>query len=203
MTAIFALGLWFIDQLKSRWVDLTLILVASVLIYASANIFELETIARQHLAMQSLTVDTKIIIGLVLFIWSCVLFTTFVPLGTVTVLIGGYLLGVTAGFIQFGSLCVSSMFLYSIFDRTKHTHMIEDYTQNQRVLRLFSAVDGHPVVTVSLLRVIPVIPSAACVFISQIMRISFRDMMTATLVSGWIRPVFFAYVGSKAASLVL
>lgn len=201
MTAIFELAHWFIDQLKSRWVDLSIILIASILIYAGVRLFGIETIAHQHLTLQSLNVETKLVIAIVLFLWSFVLFTTFVPLGTVTVLIAGYLLGISAGFIQFGSLCVSSIFLYAIFDRTNHTKDIGDYTQNKWVLRLFGTVEGHPVLTVCLLRVIPVIPSAACVFISQSMRISFRHMMVATAYSGWIRPVFFAYIGSKVTDL--
>jgi len=203
MTAIFALAHWFFDQLKSRKMDLAIIFAVSALIYLSVKLFGIEAFARQHLALQSMNFETKLIIAGALFLWSCVLFTTFVPLGTVTVLIAGYLLGIAAGFIQFGALCVSSLFLYSIFDRRKHTQSIKDYTQNSVILGGFKAVEGHPILTVCLLRIIPVIPSAACVFISQIMNVSFRNMMTATLYSGWIRPVAFAYLGSKAASLAI
>lgn len=193
--------LWFLLQLKTRWPQLAVVLLASVIIFACVRIFGIEAILRQHAELQNLSSTEKSIIGFILFMWSCILFMTFVPLGTVTILIAGYVLGVGAGFIQFGSACFASALLYRVFDYRAHQYAIEDFTDNRWVLSLFALVQNRPVATGCLLRIIPVIPSAACVFISKIMAISFRDMMKATFAVGWIRPVFFAYIGSTVASL--
>ncbi len=201
MTAFMALLRWFLAQLRSRWHDLAWIVCLSLVIYGAVQFFGLEAIARQHLNLQNLSLTQTLLIGFIVFLWSCVLFTTFVPLGTVTVFIAGYLLGISAGFIQFGSLCLSSIFLYAVFEPEKHTHEIGHYTRNPWILKLFKTVEHNGVATVCLLRLIPVIPSAACVFISQIMSLSFRDMMKGTLLCGWARPVFFAFIGSQAANL--
>ena len=199
--SIFGLVLWFLQQLKTRWIQLTIVLLASIVIFACVKVFGIETLLRHHAEIQNLSASEKTVIGVIVFAWSCILFMTFVPLGTVTILIAGYVLGVGAGFIQFGSACLASALLYRVFDYRAHQYAIEDFTDSRWILSLFDLVQNRPVVTGCLLRIIPVIPSAACVFISKIMSISFRDMMTATFAVGWIRPVFFAYLGSTAATL--
>ncbi|MGJ8560377.1 MAG: hypothetical protein ACSHX3_09095 [Litorimonas sp.] len=201
MKTLSELALWFLLQLKTRWPQLALVLFLSAALFVFVKVFGVEAILRQHAELQNLSFTEKTFIGAILFVWSCILLMTFVPLGTVTILIGGYLLGVGAGFIQFGSTFVASAVLYRAFDYRARRYSIEDFTDNRWILSLFALVQNKPVVTGCLLRIIPVIPSAACVFISKIMDISFRDMMKSTAAAGWIRPVFFAYVGSTAATL--
>ena len=203
MQILLELFQWGLVQLKRQCKSLSAMVAISILVYLVVTVFGTENELRSLLNVSNLSKIEKGLIGLALFFWSCLLFTTFMPLGTVTVIIAGYVLGVGAGFIQFGSMLASSFFLYAIFDRPVQSDRIENYTQNQMLLKMFAAVSGYGICSVGLMRLIPIIPSAACLFISRTLVISFRHMMIGTLLVGWVRPVFFAYLGSQLTRLTL
>lgn len=201
MKCLLELISWGVAQLKNQRKSLLLIAIFSICLFFVIKLFGIEENARELLDFSGLSFKTKALIGLGLFVWSCVLFTTFMPLGTATVLLAGYVLGPAAGLIQFGSMLISTVFLYRVFEQPDKSYRIENYTQNSTLLKLFDLVSDHSIWTVSLLRIIPVIPSAACVFISRILCIRLKDMIIGTLFVGWIRPVFFAFLGSQVTRL--
>jgi len=203
MRVILDLFYWGLANLKGQWKTLAGIILISAALYFAIKVLGAENELRQFLDMSSLSTQDKAIIGMGLFIWSCILFTTFIPLGTVTVLLAGYVLGISAGFIQFASMLFSSVFLYLVFKHPDPIYRIEKYTQNAFVLRVFKIVSNKGIWTVGLLRLVPVIPSAACVFISRILLINLTDMIKGTLIVGWVRPVFFAFLGSQLTRLAI
>lgn len=191
---------WFFVHLRTRSVSLLIFLLLGLLFYTATKVWPLDTISWNP---DNLTFQKKIIIAAVLFVWSCILFTTFAPLGSVTVIIAGVFLGIAAGIIQFASQIVSSIFLYKVMPETKESHRIESFTDNSRLISLFKKVEDHPIVFVSLLRLIPITPSAACIFVYKTMFIGFRDMVLGTLIAGWVRPVLLAYFSHELIKTIL
>jgi len=136
-----------------------------------------------------------LLIGL-LMICSFVVFLTVIPLGTAMVVLAGYLLGPVAGFAQFGSLLLASFILYQLgreADPAKLEHELASYPKLAR-FAAFARRQGFWFSVI--IRITPVVPSAAASLAAAFFSVSRRDFMLATLLAGWVRPVGFAVLGS-------
>lgn len=134
-------------------------------------------------------------IGL-LMIWSFFLFLTVLPLGTATIMLSGYFLGPISGVAQFVSLVLASLVLYETGrerDPGRLEHELAAYPKLARYAGLASRKGFWFSV---LMRLLPVVPSAAASLASAFFSVSRRDFILATLLAGWVRPVGFAFLGS-------
>lgn len=133
---------------------------------------------------------------LILFLWSLILFCTVLPLGTLTVLIGGYLLGPVAGIAQFGAVLVSSLILFEIGRETQSDRLARRLESYPALTRWVAAAEASGLWISIVLRLAPVVPSATAALAASFLQISRREFMLATLLAGWVRPVGFAVLGS-------
>ena len=137
---------------------------------------------------------------LILFIWSSILFLTLAPLGSFTILIAGFLLGSGAGWIQFLSIIFSTIILILVFDQ-KPTKPYCTSDLPEFAHKTLSLVTGRPFLTSSALRLIPVVPSCACVLICLELNISKANICAGTIAFGWLRPVLLAIIGSHIPTI--
>jgi len=132
----------------------------------------------------------------ILFGWSFGLFLTVMPLGTVTIILFGFLLGPAAGLVQFVALILSSMILYELgrgSDEETVNRRLEEYPALSRIGRVAA---GHGKWATVILRLVPIVPSAVASLTASFFAISRWDFLIGTLVAGWVRPVAFAALGS-------
>jgi len=155
-----------------------------------ANMNNISEFVREH----------RFIAMLILFIWSSILFLTLAPLGSFTILIAGFLLGSGAGWTQFLSIIVSTIILIIVFER-KPTKPFNLFDLPEFAHKLLSLVTGRPFLTSSALRLIPVVPSCACVLICLELNISKANICAGTVVFGWLRPVLLATIGSHIPTI--
>lgn len=139
---------------------------------------------------------------LILFVWSFILFLTIAPLGSFTVLAAGFLLGPFAGAVQFLALCLSSWVVHLWTHPGRQQAAYEQLIQRPEALRLVERFKSAPLLLVSVLRLIPVVPSCVCVLACSALGVAGKYLLQGTLLTGWVRPVFFAFMGSQASSLI-
>lgn len=120
--------------------------------------------------------------------WTC-LFLTMAPLGSVTVMVAGFVFGPLIGGLQALAQLAASALLYAFLPRP--THAALEGSDASKMLR------ERPVLFVGLLRLVPVLPSAVSVIAYRELGISSRHMVLGTALVGWVRPVGLAYVASR------
>ena len=137
-----------------------------------------------------------------LFIWCFLLFLTVVPLGSFTILAAGFFLGPVAGIVQFLALCVSSYILHIWTAPRNRQAVYERVIKNKSALTIVEKLRGRPVTTVCALRIVPVIPSCLCVLTCSAFAVPGRALLIGTILTGWIRPIVLAYIGSEAVNII-
>lgn len=137
--------------------------------------------------------------AIILFLWSAVLFLTVLPLGTATILLAGALLGTWAGWVQFASQVVASIIIYETGGLRRQQAAIESLDARPRLKLALTKLQNYGFASTALLRIAPVVPSAACSIICKALGISRTKFIGGTLTVGWIRPVFFAAVGAATS----
>lgn len=145
--------------------------------------------------LQRVIQSSPIVSSIVLFFWSMVLFLTVLPLGTATILLAGALLGGWVGWVQFGSLVLASMVIYQTGFVSEATRKQGNLSHRPWVSRTVKRAEERGILVASVLRIVPIIPSAVCSLICVSTGVSLRKFLIATLAFGWVRPVFFAHVG--------
>lgn len=137
-----------------------------------------------------------------LFLWCFLLFLTVAPLGSFTILAAGFFLGPIAGPVQFLALCLSSYVLHIWTKPRKAQPAYAQIIENKSALKVIEKFRGYPVTTVSVLRLVPVIPSCVCVLTCSAFAIPGRALLKGTLLTGWVRPILLAYIGSQALNII-
>jgi len=178
------------------------IICMSLLLLTMAHLLGFGTIENATaLSSHAQTWPKTIAYGL-LFLWCFLLFLTVAPLGSFTILAAGYLLGPNAGFVQFSALCLSSYVLHIWTHPKQGRATYQRVIENPSALKVIEIFRGYPISTVCALRIIPVIPSCVCVLTCSAFAIPGRALFTGTLLTGWIRPIALAYLGSQAVTLL-
>lgn len=137
-----------------------------------------------------------IVLSIVLLLWSFFLFLTVLPLGTVTVVTAGYVLGPIAGAIQFVSLVAASIILYELA-KDKDNRLFDDRLgEYPRLMNLINTMRHRGIVFVVLSRLLPMIPSAIASLSASYVGISRRDYMVGLFLAGWVRPILFGMLGA-------
>lgn len=146
--------------------------------------------------IQNLSGDSKTAGLLVVFVWSALVFCTVLPLGTVTVLIAGYIFGPVAGLVQFCALFVASLVLYEV-GRDRDQSLLAQQIEASPALSRLVASAGASGLWISIgLRLLPVVPSAGAALTASFLQLTRTDFLLGTVLAGWVRPLGFAYLGS-------
>lgn len=179
-----------------------LILCASIIIALAAHFLGYGTVENtQKFAAYIQSWPKSLSLGL-LFIGCFFLFLTIAPLGSFTILAAGFLLGPIAGVVQFLALCLSSYVLHIWTAPRGSTYAYQRLLKNKKALNLAEKFRGHPLKTVCVLRLVPVIPSCVCVLTCSAFAIPGRALFIGTLLTGWIRPIILAFIGSQALNIL-
>jgi len=78
-----------------------------------------------------------------------------------------------------------------------------DGRQIQKILDKLASLRGNEILATALLRLTPVIPSAGACLLAAMCRIGLRPFMIGTLLTCWIRPLFFASSGAAMSSVLI
>ena len=95
---------------------------------------------------------------------------------------------------------VSTIILILVFDQ-KPTKPYCTSDLPEFAHKTLSLVTGRPFLTSSALRLIPVVPSCACVLICLELNISKANICAGTIAFGWLRPVLLAIIGSHIPTI--
>lgn len=149
------------------------------------GLLELQRIAQEH----------RMLAYAILLCWSFLLFLTVMPLGTLTILMAGFLLGPAAGGVQFVALVLSSAILYKLGSESDPAAVNRRFAAYPVLAKVRDkSVRGGKWVSAGL-RLVPVVPSAVASLMASFLGITWRDFMIGTIAAGWVRPVAFAFVG--------
>ncbi|MEL7040615.1 MAG: VTT domain-containing protein [Pseudomonadota bacterium] len=141
-----------------------------------------------------------IVVGIVVLLWSFFLFLTVLPLGTVTVVAAGYILGPIAGAIQFVSLVAASILLYELAKEKDNRVLDDRLVEYPRLLKLINTMRHRGIVFVVLSRLLPMIPSAIASLSASYVGISRQDYLLGLFLAGWVRPILFGMLGALGRS---
>ncbi|WP_026942508.1 VTT domain-containing protein [Hellea balneolensis] len=184
------------------WYKVSLIIVVSFLLALAAHFLGYGT-AETAQRLASYIQAWPEPLGLTLLFLGCFfLFLTVAPLGSFTILVAGFLWGPIAGVVQFSALCLSSYALYIWTAPKGQNYAYQRIIKNGKALELAERFQLHPLKSVCVLRLVPVIPSCVCVLTCSAFSIPGRALFTGTLLSGWVRPVLLAYVGSQTLTIL-
>jgi len=136
-----------------------------------------------------------------LIVWSFCLFLTVLPLGTLTILLAGLLLGPMAGLAQFLALLLASAVVYEIGRERDPERLGRELAHYPRLLALAGLARRRGFYFISLMRIAPVVPSAVCCLGASLFGVSRTQFYGGTLATGWIRPVAFALLASAGRLL--
>lgn len=138
----------------------------------------------------------------------CICLTTqliVVPSGSVILMVSGFILGPTlaAGVFSIAQIVATypvyrvAQFFSNRGKKGRFNSLLEDYS----VAKMAGSLEQEAVATGMVLRLTPVIPSAAACFLAALLRLSLKSFFVATLLVCWIRPLFFASVGGAVKEL--
>lgn len=148
--------------------------------------------------------DEHILIAFVsFFAFSFFLFLTVIPLGTVSVVTAGFILGPAAGAVQYIALACASILLYEIGrdeDERSLVRLIDRFPRLRYLINLFQS-NGIAFCVAS--RILPIVPSAIASLAASYIGINRRDYVIGTISAGWVRPVGFGLVGALGQQLPL
>jgi len=74
-------------------------------------------------------------------------------------------------------------------------------TNNKAVQTLTTQLKDQPLLLSMVLRLAPIVPSAAAVVVMCVFKVPFRTLVLGTAMVGWVRPLFFASLGASLSSL--
>ncbi|MEL6473951.1 MAG: hypothetical protein AAFQ21_07680 [Pseudomonadota bacterium] len=134
--------------------------------------------------------------AVVLFAWSVLLFLTVLPLGSVTIMLAGALLGAWAGWVQFVALILASQVLFETAEPTKRETWSAFYDGRPRLTAILTTLKTRGLATTIVLRLAPVIPSSVCTLSCVGLGVSREKFLLGTLLSGWVRPVILGLIGA-------
>jgi uncharacterized membrane protein YdjX (TVP38/TMEM64 family) len=152
--------------------------------------------------------STAVLIGIVV-LWFLVSQLFVVPIGTVSVLLSGALLGWWIGLIYFGAMIISGVFVFTLarLAPEKSLNVVKrivppGYWQRTSSLMLLR-MQARPIQATIILRLFPLAPSAACPLVIGASGGSIQSFLAGTLLAGWVRPVSLAVVGDSLGAVWL
>lgn len=138
-------------------------------------------------------------------IWSVICVSLVVPIGTISVIVGGILFGAFLPAVLWTvAQLVTAPVIYHLTRSSMGNNagggLVERWLgrRSAEIVDL-ARVDGF--FTVIVLRLLPIIPSAPTCMIAAALGIRLKHLVLATLAVGWVRPLYYASLGVTIGSL--
>ena len=148
-------------------------------------------------------VENHILLSLAIFlIWAFVSQLLIAPTGALTLLIGGYLLGGSAGLAYYVMTFLSGLVVYDGVQRGGSSWALPDQVRGLSIEKLKKAARQEGLGLVATMRVLPFFPPPLVAMVSGSLEISRRDFIIGTLTTAWIVPLIVALVGSTMGSIL-
>jgi uncharacterized membrane protein YdjX (TVP38/TMEM64 family) len=150
-------------------------------------------------------IELAVLYALVSFLSLCIV----VPTGSLTMTAGGYILGYVAGPIFFVAMLGASALVHAASGYPLVARMLartlEQRGSKARIAlyteKLMRRTEMRPILLTAMLRLVPVLPSAAVAFVARQLGVSARDQLLGTMATGWIRPMAYAALGASLPSV--
>ena len=128
-----------------------------------------------------------------------------VPSGSLLLIGAGFVLGVVPSVLIYTAMqCLAIFPVYRLCEYSRINNLLglqrklDAWIEKSGILRIAGA---EPLVSGMVLRLTPVLPSAVATGVAAFSAIPVWMFLLATLVVGWVRPLFFASVGGAASEL--
>jgi uncharacterized membrane protein YdjX (TVP38/TMEM64 family) len=148
-------------------------------------------------------------------VWSVICVILIVPIGTISVIVGGILFGAFLPALLWAvAQLITAPVIYHLTLRSLGSdvgsvpgaapsagvRLVERWVgrRGAEIIDL-ARVDG--LFTVIVLRLLPIVPSAPTCMISAALGIRLRHLVLGTLAVGWMRPLYYASIGVTIGSL--
>lgn len=131
------------------------------------------------------------------------------PSGSLMLLLAGFALGGIPAALVFAIAQVLSAWpVYSLSSRALKTvdqgfSRGTDQNRVNAIMNKLASLRGNQLVATALLRLTPVIPSAGACLLAAMCGIQLKPFLAGTLLTCWIRPLFFASSGAAMSSVLL
>ena len=145
----------------------------------------------------------------VFFIISFVSQLIVMPSGSLMLLLAGFALGALPAAAVFAVAQVLSAWPVYEISRRALKPVDKGFTRGsaqqriKKILDKLASLRGNEVLATVLLRVTPVIPSAGACLLAAMFGIALRPFMIGTLLTCWIRPLFFASSGAALSAVLI
>jgi uncharacterized membrane protein YdjX (TVP38/TMEM64 family) len=139
------------------------------------------------------------LVAVVFAAWALVANCLVVPAGTLSMIVGGALLGtILPTLIWSVAQLMTAPVLYALTRRGVGTVPL---LQNAQVARLIALARSNGFQVTAMLRLLPIMPNAAATMIAATAGIGLRTFLIGSLLTGWVRPAYFAGLGAAIGSL--
>jgi uncharacterized membrane protein YdjX (TVP38/TMEM64 family) len=150
-----------------------------------------ETLAALH--------ERPVLIASLFAAWALVANCLVVPAGTLSMIVGGALLGTALPTLIWSlAQLITAPLLYALTKRGVGTVPM---LQTAQVAQLVALAQTNGLQTTALLRLLPIMPNAAATMIAATAGIELRTFFLGSLLTGWVRPAYFAGLGAAVGSL--
>lgn len=137
-------------------------------------------------------------VTVVLFLWYFASQLVIAPSGTITLIMGGVVLGPLAGVLYFVAMLMAGAILHTLArPGYREVERLVRRLVKGRSLRSFTYAmmrqsRRSPISTTAALRLLPIVPSAGCALLAAAAGSDLRGFILGTVATGWIRPLAFA-----------
>jgi uncharacterized membrane protein YdjX (TVP38/TMEM64 family) len=170
--------------------------VASGVIMAAGGGPALLIAARETLAALN---ERPELIAAIFAAWALVANCLVVPAGTLSMIVGGALLGtIIPTLIWSVAQLMTAPLLYALTRRGMGNVAM---LRNSQVARLVALAQSNGFQATALLRLLPIMPNAPATMIAATAGIDLRTFFIGSVLTGWVRPAYFAGLGATVGTL--
>jgi uncharacterized membrane protein YdjX (TVP38/TMEM64 family) len=170
--------------------------VASAAIMAAGGGTALLIAARETLAALQ---ERPTLIAALFASWALVANCLVVPAGTLSMIVGGALLGtIIPTLIWSVAQLMTAPLLYAL---TRRGMGSVPMLRNPQVARLVALARTNGMQATALLRLLPVMPNAPATMMAATAGIDLRTFFIGSVLTGWVRPAYFAGLGATVGTL--
>jgi uncharacterized membrane protein YdjX (TVP38/TMEM64 family) len=132
--------------------------------------------------------------------WALVANCLVVPAGTLSMIVGGALLGTVAPTLIWSvAQLMTAPVLYALTRRGVDSAALPPHNKQVAQLAALAQVNGFK--ATAMLRLLPIMPNAAATILAATAGIELRTFLIGSALTGWVRPAYFAGLGATVGSL--
>jgi uncharacterized membrane protein YdjX (TVP38/TMEM64 family) len=121
-----------------------------------------------------------------------------VPSGSLLLIVAGFVFGVVPSVLLFTFMQCAAVWPIYLICRSGSRRLRNEWFGHTPAAE---AIRSEPLVSSMVLRLTPILPSAGASTIAALSGITLQTFLLATVLVGWIRPLFFASVGAAVSEI--